>query len=260
MNTPLIGHLDMEPLRCRFNYLIKPRYVVLLLMLIGSQQLSIGVGFAQETATFKQKLRRQVSVTWQGQELATALQRLARAGQISLWLDRRVDRQQEISIKIVELSLADALQHIAQQQALGFVPLKNIAYGGPQQTALELPALIRDARDQLRRASAKYRQRWLREEAVQWPRLTEPRALVKSWLDKAEVELLGSDQIAHDLWAAQELPAMALVDRLVLVLAGFDLTCAIRADGRSCEIVPITRPLKQARLETTPQRLPGGAA
>ncbi|MGI9429788.1 MAG: hypothetical protein ACR2NM_14090, partial [Bythopirellula sp.] len=108
--------------------------------------------------------------------------------------------------------------------------------------------------------SAKYRQRWLREEAVPWPRLSEPRALVQSWLDKAAVELLGSDRIAHDLWAAQEVPAMALVDRLVLALAGFDLTCAIRADGRSCEIVPITRPLTQARLETMLQRLPDDAA
>jgi hypothetical protein len=260
MNTPLLGHLDMQPLHCGFNYLIKPRYVLPVLMLFGSLQLTTCAAFAQETATFQQKLRRQVSVTWQGQQLAAALQRLARAGQIPLWLDRRVDRQQEISIQLVEVSLAEAMNHITQQQALGFLPLKNIAYGGPQQSAQELPALIRQAREQLRGASAKYRKRWLREESVQWPRLTEPRALVELWLRDAEIELIGIDRIAHDLLPEQELPPLALVDRLVLVLSGFDLTCAIRADGRSCEIVPIRRPQNRPRQGTLPKRSPGDGA
>ena len=260
MNTPLDGQLDMELIICRFNYLITPRDVVLMFLLLGGPPLAADDAFARETASMQQKLRRQVSATWQGQELAAALDRLATANQISLWRDRRVDWQQTISIRIVDLPLADAFQQISRQHNLGFVPLETIAYGGPYQTAQELPALIRESRSQLRRASAKQRKRWLREESVQWPRLTEPRALVQRWLDEAEIELVGSDRIAHDLWAAHQLPPMALVDRLVLVLAGFDKTCAIRPDGKSCEIVSITRPLKRARLATPSQRLSGNAA
>ena len=33
------------------------------------------------------------------------------------------------------------------------------------------------------------------------------------------------------------------MDRVVLLLAGYDMACQISADGRSCEIVPIVRPV-----------------
>jgi hypothetical protein len=40
---------------------------------------------------------------------------------------------------------------------------------------------------------------------------------------------------------------MATLDRVVLLLAGFDLTCQISADGRQLQIVPIARPVQVTR-------------
>jgi len=72
------------------------------------------------------------------------------------------------------------------------------------------------------------------------------------WLKTAHIELERSERIAHDLWPAQSLPSLPLVDRLVLLLAGFDLTCKISPSGKTCQVVPIQRPLKIADKRLAP--------
>ena len=219
--------------------------------------------FAKSSVVLEQKMQHKVAVTWQDQQLAVALQRLTDAGEIPLWLDRRVDRRQTVTMQFADLPLTEALGKIAEHQSLGFVQLENLVYFAPQQTALELPTLIHQARNQLAKLPTKQKRRWLRKDATTWPRLSEPRTLAESWLREADLQLLGSKTIPHDLWPAQSLPPLALLDRLVLLLAGFDLTCKIAPDGASCEIVPISRPLKlipqrraQANLRKKTPRAP----
>ena len=211
-------------------------------------------GSAAQHSTLQQKLLRKVSVTWQGQQLAVALERLTSTAGIPLWLDRRVDRRQTVTMQFADQPLAQALEKIANQQSLGFVQLENLVYIGPQQTALELSTLLSQARDQLSKVPTKQKRRWLRKDTTSWPRLSEPQALVKNCLEEAGFQLLGDEKIPYDLWPEQSLPPLALVDHLVLLLVGFDLTCEIAADGKSCEIVPIARPLKLISQRLGPQR------
>lgn len=202
-----------------------------------------------------QKLRRRVTLTWQGQELAEAFARLTRASNVSFWLDRRIDRQAKIDARFSDLSLQQVLTQLTKQQLLGIATLGEVVYIGPQQTSQELAVLAHQARQQLSRAPATIRRRWLLAQATNWPRLSEPKALVTDWLAAANFQLVGGQQIAHDLWPAKSLPPLPLIDRLVLLLAGFDLTCQISTDGKTCEIVPIKRPLKMAPVlphATTP--------
>ncbi len=211
-------------------------------------------GFAAQNSTLQQKLHRKVSVTWQGQQLAVALERLAGAGEITLWLDRRVDRQQAVSMQCVDLPLVQALEKVAKQQSLGFTQLENLVYIGPQQSAEELDTLLAQARDRLAKLPATVRKRWLKKQPVTWPHLSEPRALAMMWLEEAGFQILGDEKIPHDLWSEQSLPPLALVDRVVLLLVGFDLTCEIADDGKSCKVVPIARPLKLLPQRRRPRR------
>ena len=192
---------------------------------------------AARAATLQQRLERKVSVTWRGQELATALTRLSRSGEIDLWLDRRVDRQQAIALDVVEVPLEAALRDICRDRALGMANLTNLVYIGPLKTANRLATLVEDARSSAKRLSPALRKRWVQPKPVTWSRLSEPRQLVRRWLSEANLGIEGEEQIPHDLWPEKELPPLALIDRLVLVLAGFDLTCRISADGKRCEIV-----------------------
>ena len=191
-------------------------------------------------------LAQRVTATWQGQQLGTALERLASTRQAPLWLDRRVNPQQMVDVQFTDVPFAQALAALAEQHALGVTQLDSVIYVGPRKTARGLATLARRARAALAQAPAAQRQQWLRAAPSSWPRLTQPRALLKELLEQAGVELVDDELVSHDLWHARELPPMALVDRAVLILAGFDLTCEISPDGKTCRVVPIEYPLPAA--------------
>jgi len=184
-----------------------------------------------------------ITAVWQGQELGTALERLADTKQSPLWLDRRVDPQQTVDIRFTDVSFSQALAELTEQRDLGFSRLDEVIYVGPSKTARGLASLASQARASLALMPEATQQLWLRAEASSWPRLTQPRELLTSLLGEVGAELVNSEVVPHDLWPARELPPLALVDRVVLVLAGFDLTCDLSPNGRSCRVVPIKYPL-----------------
>ncbi len=187
-----------------------------------------------------------ITAVWQGQQLGAVLERLANARHAPLWLDRRVDPQQTVDVQFTDVPFAQALAELAEQHELGVGQLGGVIYVGPKETARGLATLARRARAALALTPAAKRQRWLRAAPSEWPRLTQPRALLKELLQQAGIELVDDRLVPHDLWPARELPPLALVDRVVLILAGFDLTCEISRDGGSCRVVPIVYPLPAA--------------
>ncbi|MCH2114853.1 MAG: hypothetical protein MK171_08090 [Pirellulales bacterium] len=198
---------------------------------------------AQDRRELERRLRQPVSLTWQGQELGQALMRLATAHQITLWIDRRVDTAQRIDAKLSNRSLLQAFQDIAAQYQLGAVQFGPLVYVGPPHASLELATLSRQARKAVNKISPTRRHRWLKTEPLSWPRLSEPRALLGELLSSAEIRLDHDKAIPHDLWPKQRLPPLSVVDRAVLILIGFDLTCQISQDGKRLTVIPIGRPL-----------------
>jgi hypothetical protein len=206
---------------------------------------------AQPALALSQKLALPISASWQGQALATTLQRLADSQDIALWLDRRVDRQQRVTAQFVDLPMEAALEQIIQAHTLGLATCNQVLYIGP--AARELKTLLHLARDQAKQLPASQQRRWLKAAAVRWPARSEPRSLATSWLDQAGLGLVEGERIPHDLWPAQALPPLPVTDRLVLLLVGFDLTCQVAPDGHSCQVVPIPRPLRLA-AERAPRK------
>ena len=192
---------------------------------------------------FERQMQQRVSVTWQRQELGQALERLSVTQQISVWLDRRVDPQQLVDLQFSDMPLYQGIEKLATQHQLGVSQLGPVIYVGPRQSAQELDALSQQARRMLAHVPTSQRRRWLEAEACGWPRLGEPRRILVEWFTSAKISLHGDESIPHDLWRARHWPPLSLVDRVVLVLVGFDLTCQISRDGKSCEVVPIRRPL-----------------
>ncbi len=204
----------------------------------------------------QQRLQQRVTIVWQGQPLATALRRLAETQHLAFWLDRRVDPQQTVEARFANLSLRQVLEQLANKYALRVSVLGSVIYVGPKSAAPELTTLARQARASLAKAPAEAKRRWFTPQVTDWPRLSTPRALLGKVLDQAEIKLLGSEQIVHDLWDAKQLPPLAPVDAALLILVGFDLTCQISSDGRSCRVVPIKRPLTIAQKKRPAPKLP----
>jgi hypothetical protein len=88
--------------------------------------------------------------------------------------------------------------------------------------------------------------------AWRFPRLSEPRALLAELAQSVGAQLRGAERIPHDLWAERSLPPMSTLDRAVLLLAGFDLTCQVSPDGRQLRVVPISRPVHVTQTHTVP--------
>ena len=189
------------------------------------------------------QLARPVTATWQGQELGVVLNRISASQNVVFWLDRRVDPQQQIEARFQSLPLREILDQLSSSHSLGWSELDGMVYLGPPDAARELATLAAIARKSLDRASANDRTRWLQKKSARWPRMSDPREILTAWLADADIELVNRNALPHDLWDARKLPAMPLVDRVVLLLVGFDKTCGISADAKSCRIVAIERPV-----------------
>lgn len=190
------------------------------------------------------RLQARITATWQGQQLATVIERIGSSHAISFWLDRRVDPQLIINAQLRDLTLAEAFDQVLGGNGLGWSMWDEIVYVGPPESAAEIATLMAIARQSIGDLPPARRAAWMERAASHWPRLTAPRQLLVDWLADAQVSLENAELITHDLWAEGKLPAMPLVDRVVLLLAGFDTTCSISADGRTCRIVPVRRPVQ----------------
>lgn len=188
-------------------------------------------------------MAQKVSVTWRGQQLGVALQRLADIGSVKLWIDRRVDPTQRVDEKLSHVPVREAISRVVAKYELGSVDLGKLIYVGPAETARGLPALLLRARAEAKRSPTGVRRKWLTPRDVAWPRLSAPRAMLEANLAQARFEVDGLERIPHDLWAERQFPQLSLVDQTVLTLVGFDLTCELTSGGRRCKIVPIKYPL-----------------
>ncbi len=197
---------------------------------------------AAETA-IQERLLRQVTVVWKAQELGVVLNRISETQDLAIWLDRRVDPQQIVYASHTDRPLQEVLEHLAEEHSLGVSLLGNILYLGPKESAHDLTTLSKLARDALAKSPAQAKRRWLHPTSTSWPRLSQPQDLLTAMMKRAGISVQNSNRITHDLWAAKKLPSLPLVDKAILILIGFDLTCQISPDGRHCQIVSIESPV-----------------
>jgi hypothetical protein len=90
----------------------------------------------------------------------------------------------------------------------------------------------------LRRLPDVPRRKLLSPQAFQWDQLATPREIIERLAAEGGVHVTNPEQIPHDLWPAAELPPTSVVERMSIVLAGFDLTFDISNDGTAARIVP----------------------
>jgi hypothetical protein len=193
------------------------------------------------------RLDRPVTLAWSGQRLGPALDRLAEAQKIAVWLDRRVDPSTAVELAATDERLGDVLARLAEAQQLGAVPFQAVVYVGPRQTSDELATLAARLRDSLAAAPPEVRARWLKTVRWSYPRLSEPRGLLRELLAPTGASVRGDELIPHDLWPARSLPPLSVADRTVLLLAGFDLAGELSPRGEALQVVAIKRPVEVTR-------------
>ena len=165
-------------------------------------------------------------------------QRLSQTQRVAIFLDRRLDPQRPLELRLPTLPLGDALEQLAQSQGADISFLPPVVYLGPQPTTRKLATVWELGRRQLEQVDRSSRRRWQSVTPTAWPLLSEPRQLVAQWTRQRGVVCTGVERIPHDLWAAQQLPPLDLLQQLTIVLAGFDLSVALDSRGQA-QVVPM---------------------
>ncbi len=196
------------------------------------------------------RLDQPVTLAWQGQHLGPALVRLAEVQGLPLWIDRRVNTGATVDLAASDEPLStvlDRLANVGDADAWGWSTLGQVVYFGPRQTARELATLSTLARQAISQALAARRRIWLTPTAWEFPRLSEPRGLLHEVLAPLDASVRNEGAMPHDLWPARSLPAVAPIDRVVLLLAGFDLAGEPTPDAGAWRLAPINHPVQMTR-------------
>ncbi len=87
------------------------------------------------------QLEARVTLTWSGQTLGAALERLSETQQLPLWIDRRVDTSAAVELSANDEPVRDVLSRLAALHDLDATPFRSVVYVGPRQSAADLATL-----------------------------------------------------------------------------------------------------------------------
>lgn len=180
---------------------------------------------------FRQQLQTPIEVTWVNAPTRASLERLSKAHRIAVFVDRRLDPDQTITLRLKDTSFEHGLRELARGRGWGVSFLSPVVYLGPPETTRKLATLLQLNRRRVHLLPGAVRLRWQKLIPTEWPRLTEPRELAAQWVSESGIVIHGLDRIPHDLWPEQQLPPLTLLQRLTIALAGFDLTVSVNRDG-----------------------------
>ncbi|MEX1040159.1 MAG: hypothetical protein WDZ51_05995 [Pirellulaceae bacterium] len=188
-------------------------------------------------------------VLWEDRTLRDAVQRLAETQGVAIFLDRRIDPDQPLTLALRNKPIIEVIEAIAQELNSGVCRIGDVHYIGPVETAKRLPTVSEIQAEFARGHRAHEVQSLVRSERVEWPMLSTPRDLLRKTADRAgfswnELE----NHVPHDLWRDYQLPPMRRSDALTLILAGFNLSYRVLPDtGAGLQLEPIPIP-DQVRL------------
>ena len=203
----------------------------------------------------RQRLSSPIDVAWVDTPLRPAISRLEQSFQIAFFLDRRIDPGLKVNFSSKVEHFSNFVDVFAREHRLHSFWLGPIAYIG-HEVKTECGAVRLDVQadyiaNQLPRKVSRF---WQRKKSLRWPNLTEPKQLVAQIGKDAGIKVVDVDRVPHDLWLADDLPALSVANRLGIILLGFGLSFDVNADGSATivqidpsEIVTLDYPLS-ARL------------
>ncbi|MFV1964014.1 MAG: hypothetical protein ACC628_01230 [Pirellulaceae bacterium] len=212
---------------------------------------------------FERQLDAEAGITLYENPVRDAIASLSRTQRICIWLDRRLDPGFEPDFTSHGTSLNVLLQRLAARLHGGVGYMKSVVYLGPVATARKLPTLVAIRTDEAKALPEEVQPAFLQRRVSHWDDLAVPRQIIEALARESRLSVVGVEHVSHDLWPAVDLPPLTFVERLSLVLAGFDLTFEIARDGSAVRIVPMpdtTVLVRTYALRGNVDRIVGGLA
>ena len=192
-------------------------------------------------------LAQTVTVDWSGVPLRQALAGVSRSNGLPLVIDRRVDPTLSVELVARNLPVERLLLRLGNEHNFATSVVGPVVYVGPHRSAESIRTLVALAKEQVQPLPAKTRTALLSPKAMKWDDLATPRELIAQLAAETGATVNGIERGPHDLWAANELPPMSLIERLQLILSQFDLTFRIDSGGKTIMIVPLPEQVEIVR-------------
>src|SRR5690242_3065684 len=190
-------------------------------------------------AAFTRQLREDAGVTLGDRGLRDALGAIAHAYDVAIFLDRRIDPDQRVDFSASDIPLERLLQQIAAVAHAETAVIGSVVYVGTRESAAQLATIAAMKRQEVSRLPNDAKARLLKTEAWHWEELAQPRDLLRDLAQQGGVRVENADSMPHDLWPAVNLPPLAWVDRLTLLLVGFGLTFELDDRASAVRLVPV---------------------
>lgn len=190
-----------------------------------------------------QALSAPIGLAWEETPIRDALAKLSRQTSTAIWLDRRVDANLPISGAFQNATLPQILREtlhseVLEAENLELTQLGPVLFVGPAPFAARLRTLSELKKTELRNSLSKSAQKkWLADAPLSWPRLAEPKEILKELADANDLKVDGLQSVPHDLWPEHEFPALCALDAALLILGQFDLT--LEFEDSCARIVPL---------------------
>jgi len=193
------------------------------------------------SAATREALRRgqlPASFLWENKALRLGVNELGRTHGIDVWLDRRLDPQQEISLRFPAESapptLYGALMSIAKLAGAAVGMIENIAYIGPIESVARVQCAAVVLYDRMHRFSG---DRSPMAPPLEWADISSYNDILAQIAQGSGWSIAG--RLPHDLLHAGRWNSPAtLATQLTLLLAGFDMT-AEPTGPRALRLVPL---------------------
>lgn len=197
----------------------------------------------------KRPAQRNATIHWQRVPLRDAIGRIHNLFDEFIFLDRRVDPSARVSLDTEAGSAEEVITAIATDRELSSLRMGRLIYLGPSRAADQLRAVL-TARSQDVRRLPDLRASLNSQQSTTWPRLSEPRRIIASLIEKQGWRIANPEKIPHDLWAAGELPEMKFAEQLTVLLIGFDLTFKFLPNERLIEVITLNSATSEAKAPT----------
>ncbi len=198
----------------------------------------------------RKELETPLGLTWSERNAREGLSNLAKSTGVAIWLDRRIDPDRKLTLKVAEEPLNLVLLRVAEQLGGGVTIVGSVVYIGPKETTAVIATLATLRRQDVQKLEASARAKLVRSEAWHWEELAEPRELLKTLAERGGVTVQNGDLLPHDLWPAGDFPAMPWTERMTLLLAGFGLSYEFADRGTAIRLVPLPKEVTYEKAYT----------
>ena len=186
-----------------------------------------------EGRAFERRLASPLGGSWSGVPLGEVTAGLSRTQNVAIALDRRIDPGQPVSLDFSDMPLAEVLDVLAQDQNLDLFLLGPVVCLVPRGEASRLETVAQLRRHEVSRRPPAAGRKWRSKAPLVWDDLSAPAELLTDLSKQGGFTIVNPQRLPHDLWAAGNLPRLALADRLSFILGQFGLTYEMSAEAEA---------------------------